>query len=125
MLDPGIGLEGFVDVDQELLVERRMQSDRLRGLDDLAGEKVAHPAGAIDQDNFWRSAGKREAAIDVNLADAEYRDDGGDEDDGDGGVQGDTPAEIAVDRGLAGPRGGGFFGFGHRIVIIGRFGRLA
>ena len=69
-----------------------MQADRLGGFDDLAGEEVGHPAGAIDQDNFWRPVWKREAAIDINLADAKYGNDGGDEDDGDGCVEGDAPA---------------------------------
>ena len=70
MLDPRIGLERFGGVDQQLVVERRMQADRLSGFNDLAGEKIAHPRGAIDQDDFGRPIGKREPAIHINLADA-------------------------------------------------------
>ena len=122
VLDPGIGLEGFGGVDQKLLVERRMEADRLGGFDDLAGEKIAHPGGAIDEDNFRRAVGECEAAIDVNLADAKDRDDAGNENDGDCRVQGDAPAEIALERRFPALRGGRLFRSRHGIVIIGRLG---
>ena len=62
--NPGAGAEDAVDIDEELMIEGGMGAQGLGGADDLLGEEIAHPGGAIEEDDFGGIAGESDGAED-------------------------------------------------------------
>lgn len=112
LLDPGVGFEEVVGIDQELVIEGGMEANGPGVFDDFLGQEIAHPRRAILQNDIGRTSGEDQIALDVGAHDVKECEKAAEDEDKDGKMNCPATGDARGLRGVFfGRSGRGFLGF--------------